>query len=145
MPGNFNDGRFEQCRFWGDPHITRSWRPKSRFNFQGLVRSSFDSFCLGSAYNNVYTCQLVFTATPNSANLCAQTLAFIAMPEQISVRAISRSTCFSACQAAILSIVGGVGSGRCFVVGFYESHVWGGICCSIGLSSSQLLALDCGV
>eukprot|EP00439_Symbiodinium_sp_Y106_P040837 s1766_g5.t1 len=57
--GNFNDERFEQCRFWGDPHITKSWRPKSRFNFQdtGIHRYARTNQCAGNFEIHVFQCQ----------------------------------------------------------------------------------------
>ncbi|CAE7729452.1 ERF2 [Symbiodinium sp. KB8] len=57
--GNYADSRFEQCRFWGDPHITKSWRPKSRFNFQdtGIHRYARSNMCAGNFELHVFQCQ----------------------------------------------------------------------------------------
>ncbi|CAE7443664.1 sapA [Symbiodinium natans] len=57
--GNYADKRFEQCRFWGDPHITKSWRPKTRFNFQdtGIHRYARAGQCAGNFELHVFQCQ----------------------------------------------------------------------------------------
>ncbi|CAE7431814.1 ERF2 [Symbiodinium natans] len=57
--GNYKDSRFEQCRFWGDPHITKSWRPRQRFNFQdtGIHRYARAARCAGDFELHVFQCQ----------------------------------------------------------------------------------------
>lgn len=51
---------YETCRFWGDPHISKSWRSEKKFNHQGfgIYRYATMGVCAGGNFEvQVFQCQ----------------------------------------------------------------------------------------
>ena len=65
---DWNDDRFAQCNFWGDPHITNSYGALGSFDFQGigLFKWAVSSKCGYKFQVNAFTCRFTPRLWSNS-------------------------------------------------------------------------------
>ncbi|CAK9106848.1 unnamed protein product [Durusdinium trenchii] len=63
----WKNSAYTQCRAWGDPHISKSWRQKKKFNHQGtgVFRYATSNACAGGDFElQAFQCQ--YKSTRNS-------------------------------------------------------------------------------